>query len=88
MRTNQKTLHFFKEGSVFSEWLEETPQQEALAIAHDLKFWKLNRVVDDEREFEKTKKVILDNYRRLRVMFLAICIQAGTPPDLNKRQFY
>lgn len=87
LKTNEKTCKFLKEGSVFVDWLEETPQQEALALRHDLQLMKLSKIIADYDVQEEVKQVIRSHFRRLRCIFIAVCIEGGNPPDMGKRQF-
>ena len=70
LKTNQKSVKFVKEASIFRDWQDETPQETARAIKHDFNLWKLDKIVTDESEQEKVKEIIIKHYHSLRSIFI------------------
>ena len=70
LRTNQKSVAFVKDASIFDDWKEETPQDTARALKHDFSLWKLEKIVPEESEQEKVKEIIIKHFFSLRSIFI------------------
>ena len=46
---------------------------------------KLSKIIADYDVQEEVKQVIRSHFRRLRCIFIAVCIEGGNPPDMGKR---
>jgi len=61
---------FHKEHSVFADFKTETSQLYAKCFDYDIKFSKINRLIRDIDELEKTGEVLLKFYGELKNMFV------------------
>ena len=87
LRTNQKSVKFVKDASIFDDWKEETPQDTARALKHDFSLWKLEKIVPEESEQEKVKEIIIKHYFNLRGIFIQACVASADLPDMSRRTF-
>ena len=86
MRTNSIVRTFKKEHSVFKDWKEDTPEQIADCIEHDIKMWHVSRFIKDDEERLAVENVI----RRFAEMLKNAFIQGasrGTFPYLGWNDF-
>ena len=49
----KETVYYDQYASVFSDWKVDTPDTYRAIIEADSKFWKLNRFIKDERDFDR-----------------------------------
>lgn len=47
LRVNNKVSDFIKPASVFNEWRDDTKRDNAIALGHDMQYWKLYKITDD-----------------------------------------
>lgn len=69
--------------SVFKDWHDENE----LAFEHDMKCWKLGRIIKDIEEQNQIKAIFKKNYPELKEIFIQIIAHYDNPPDINKREF-
>ena len=70
---------FKKETSVFKDWKEDTPQILSKAMEHDEKEWKAMRFIKDPVEVEACKRVIQQNFQKLKDVFITLASRSNFP---------
>lgn len=86
MKSNTVSRAFSKHNSVFKEWKEDTPQQIAECIEHDIKLWHVSRFVKDADELVNVEDVLRKNAEVLKNLFIQAASR-GTFPYLGWADF-
>ena len=61
---------FIKENSVFAEYKAETKQLYKKCFDYDIKFSKLNRLIRDLDQLDKTSEILIKYYGEIKNMFV------------------
>ena len=78
---------FEKQYSVFRDWREDTPETYKRCLAHDLKYWKVNKFIKDPEELQRIIEVTRKHFPLLKSLFLQLVAKGGDPPDITQLDF-
>lgn len=79
MKSNTVSRVFTKHNSVFKDWKEDTPQDIASAIDHDMKLWHISRFIKNEEEQQEIEVVMRKHGEMLKNLFIQAASRGSFP---------
>lgn len=76
----EKQRVFTLQASVFKKWKLDTPKLIMKCLKNDSRFWKVNRFVKDEDEYDRVMGIIEDNFSLLKEIFVLYAAYNHTFP--------
>ena len=74
-----KGRRFVKENSVFATWRLDDEALLAKCLAHDIKYWKVHKVVKDKEDYDNVCAVIEEHYEILKNTHIELCTRSHFP---------
>jgi hypothetical protein len=70
---------FHRHKTIFAQWPEETPTHYRQAIEHDIRLWKVTRLIKDPDDYKRASKIIVKNAKMLCDLFKYISGKSQFP---------
>lgn len=78
LQTTRKK-EFVREITIFADYRVDDERLMDQCYLHDSKYWKLDRVVKDDKDVKATARVIKDNFKLLKDCFISIASSSRFP---------
>lgn len=62
---------------MFKDWIVDTPEDDRRVMDHDMKIWKIPRMLRKENLIKSVEKIMLDNAELLKTTFIVAASRGG-----------